>query len=871
MTDRPRSNRRFRVLAALFPGPVREAHGRELQQVWQAQHRAAGAATRARARFWFGAIVDVLRVAPRQHVEEFRHDLRYALRALRRTPGFATAAVLTLALGIGATSAVFMVIDAVLLRPLPYRDPSSVALVWAVGKTGERTWLSWPELDDIARRSTRLEGIAGLTDLRMVLTGNGAPQELQALGVSASLFPLLGVHAQLGRLFDVRDDRDGAGRAVLLSDGFWRSRFGAQSSVLGSAVILDGQAYTIAGVLPTAFSIPQPSSVFPRRVDVWVALQPHLVSRARDVRMLHAVARVGQGVSFRQAADEVAAIGAQVSREFAPAYRSGPIRFDVVPLASDVLRGVRPALLAIAGVVALVLAIACTNVASLLLARAETRRREVAIRTSLGASRARIARQLLTEGLVLSALGGACGLAIAGAAPLLAALPPLSRLPRFAEVAYNWRLVAFTAVVSIATALVFTLAPALELSATGVGDADVLRQPGRGRRAARAGRLLSIAEIGLASAAVVVALALAQTLVRALEHDPGFVPAHVLSARLSLAPADRHADAIPPYVDRILEAVRAVPGVTSAAAVTQMPFSGAMLGSAFTPDPAPDSIRPVDADLRGITPDYFSTMQVGLVGGRMFDSHDTREAPQVAIVDETLARRLWPLGDAVGSRMRWIRQPEVPIEIVGIVRAVRHRGLEEDPRETVYRPHAQYPRTTMYVAVRVAGETAAWTDAVTAAVHRVDSRQVVADVTTLEALERQSIAQPGLGAFVGGLLGTLALVMAAIGVYGLFAFAVSQRRREIAVRLALGATRRSILALIAGEAARVVACGLALGLPLSVIGAVSLRAVALGVATPDRRLFAIAAACVVVVAGTACWIPARRASRVEPAIALRTD
>ena len=245
VTDRPRSNRRFRVLAALFPGPVREAHGRELQQVWQAQHRAAGAATRARARFWFGAIADVLRGAPLQHVEEFRHDLRYALRALRRTPGFATAAVLTLALGIGATSAVFMVIDAVLLRPLPYRDPSSVALVWAVGKTGERTWLSWPEFDDIARRSTRLEGIAGLTDLRMVLTGNGAPQELQALGVSASLFPLLGVHAQLGRLFDVRDDCDGAGRAVLLSDGFWRSRFGAQSSVLGSAVILDGQAYTM--------------------------------------------------------------------------------------------------------------------------------------------------------------------------------------------------------------------------------------------------------------------------------------------------------------------------------------------------------------------------------------------------------------------------------------------------------------------------------------------------------------------------------------------------------------------------------------------------------------------------------------------------
>jgi putative ABC transport system permease protein len=326
----------------------------------------------------------------------------------------------------------------------------------------------------------------------------------------------------------------------------------------------------------------------------------------------------------------------------------------------------------------------------------------------------------------------------------------------------------------------------------------------------------------------------------------------------------------PTFFDRVIEEVRALPGVTSASAVTQLPMSGAMLGSSFRADDRPDA-APVDADLRGITTDYFQTMGIALIAGRAFDAGDDERGRRVAIVDEGLARRLSLDGQAVGRRIRWIRQPDVPIEIVGVVRAVRHRGLDQEPVETVYRPHAQYPRGSMYLTVRVAGEPTAWSGSVAAAVHRVDPSQLVADVAPLSALERRSIAQPGLGALVGGLLGTLALVMTAVGVYGLFAFAVAQRRREMAIRLAVGATPGGIVRLIARDGARIVGLGLAMGLPVAFVAAQLLGSLMPAVAATGQGPFLYGAGLVIVVAAIACGVPARRASRIEPNAVLRAE
>lgn len=804
-------------------------------------------------------------------LEAVRFDLRYAVRGFRRAPGFAGAVIATIALGTGATAAVFAVVSAVLVRPLPYRDPSRLALVWSVEPHGARTWLSPPELEDLQRGAASFEGIAGLSDLRLNLTGSGAPEELSVVAASASFFPMLGVTPARGRLLDEADDREHAARVAVLSDALWHRRFGGSASIAGSTIQLDGRSYVVVGVLPPSFSLLPPSSVFPARADVWVALRPHLPTLARDVRYLHAVARVRRGVSMSAARQDAARVGGDVSRQFAAAYPGGAWSFDVVRLQDDLVHGVKPALLTLFAVVLLVLAIACANVAALMLARGESRRRELSVRTALGAARGRIARQLLTEGLLLAAVGGAAGLGLAFVAPALARLPALRSLPRFDEVSLDWRVLVFATCAALATALVFALAPLASVHATVPYAALGVTRTTRGTKS---GRVLAAVEIALASLTLVVALLLASRFGRMLDVNPGYSSGGVVTMRVSLPPKYRDA-AVSRYYDAALERVREVPAVISAAAVTQLPLSGAQLGSSILTslDGGAAAGARIDVDLRGITPDYFAVMHIPVLAGRGLSSADTADTAPVALVDETLARRLSTTGPVIGRRIRWIRRPERSIEIVGVVGAVRHRGVDETPHETVYFPHTQYARSTMFVVARTASAAAAsgTARAVAAAVQQVDPDQPIAELQTLEDLRARSLARPGFGAALGGVLAALALGMTAVGVFGLYAYSVAQRRRELGVRLALGATPRGVLQMILTEAGGVAAAGLAAGLAAGVAAGRVMQAVLPGPFASQPSVLALAGAVTLAAALFASWLPARRAAGLDPADVLRAD
>jgi putative ABC transport system permease protein len=871
-TDRRTADRGIRWLVRLFPSDFRESHGGEMEQVLRSQHRETAA--RTAAGFWRSTILDVLRAAPREHADALMQDLRYAWRGLRRAPAFSAAVLATLALGIGATTVIFTIFNSVLLRPLPYRDSSRVALVWAKDPDGARTWLSAPEIDDLARRTTSLEGVAGLTDLRLALTGAGEPEELEIVAASAALFPLLGVSPQAGRVFSDAEALETSAPVVLLSDSLWRRRFGAAAAVVGSTVQLDGRAYLVTGVLPATFGVLPPSSVFPRRVDAWVALPQHLVARARDVRYLHAIARIRDGVGLAAVQGELAGLGASLSTDYAREYAGRRWSFDVVDMQSDVLSGVRPALVVLLAVVVFVLLIACANVAALLLSRSEARRHEMAIRAALGASRARVVRQLITEGFVLASLGGACALLIAATVPRIATATALAPLPRFDDISLDWRVGVFAAIVSMVSALLFTVAPAAGLIGKRAARAqDALRTGGRSVAGHRIGRVLAAAEIALATTVLGVALVLARAFAGIVDGDPGFDPNRVMSARVTLPARYQSGLDQTQFFDAVIDRVRQIPGVRSAAAVSQVPLSGAMLGSAFLIPPGAggdDAIR-ADADLRAVTPDYFQTLGIALLDGRGFSDRDSLNAPAVAVIDETMAKRLWPHARAIGQRMRWIRQPDVTIEVIGVVRGVRHRALSDEPQATVYRPMSQYARRTMFLVARTDGDPASAARPLLAAVRDVDPDQTVSQVETMRTLMARSLAQPGFGAALGGAVALLALVLATVGVYGILAYAQAQRHREVGVRLALGSTPGGIVALVLREGVSLALVGLAAGVPLAIVAARWTQARVPGIHGADAVTLFVAAAMTFGAAVAASWIPARRASRVDPAVVLRGD
>jgi predicted permease len=809
--------------------------------------------------------------------DALRQDLRYAARSLRRSPGFALVAALTLALGIGATTAIFSAVNGVLLRPLPYKNPERLVRVWLARPADNETRLevSPVDVDDWEPRQKVFQAMAGywfIPDASGVdMTGVGTPERLSAAWVMPGFFPALGVGSALGRLPRRAEMvRGGNDLVVVLSDGFWRRRFGSDPAVVGRALTLGGKPHVVLGVMPPSFSYPQEG------VDVWIpesTIPDDASPRMRFNRWMQAVARMKPGVTLEQARADMAAVTRQLAEEYPETNKYTAA--TVEPLHHAIVGEVRPALLVLLAAVAFVLLIACANVANLLLAKASTREREFAIRTALGASRWRVVRQLLTESLLLALAGGAAGVALAawGARALVAL--SAGQLPRADEVGLDGRVLAFALGVTVLTGLLFGLVPALRMSSPHLQP--MLKEGGRGTVGAGGKRVRSalvVAEVALAVVLVVGAGLMTKSLGRLLSVDPGFRPERVVSVNLTIPPERYETDdKMIAYYRAVIDAVRAVPGVQSAGAVKDLPLRGTGEYIAFDIPgrPSTDADRPRAARLH-VSADYFKTMGIPLKAGRMFTEQDRRGAPYVLMVNEAFQRRFWPGESAVGKALQWGTQ----VPIIGVVGDVRQLSLAEPAEPVMYVHTLQNMRVRMNVVARVTGggpqgSTARIGNAIRQAIWALDRDQTITSVTTLDDVVSEAVARPRLLAVLLGLFGATGLALGAIGLYGVLAYHVSQRRQELGVRMALGAQPRDVLRLVVGEGMALTAIGIATGLAAALVLTRYMRAVLFGVAGTDPATFAGVAAVLAVVALLACLVPARRATRVDPVRALRSE
>jgi putative ABC transport system permease protein len=848
-------DRRYQWLLRLLPPSFREDHGTELLQVWRDERRDATAdgARRRWCGHWMSAARDTVRVAPREHAATAVRNLRFAVRRLRRAPAFTITAILTLALGTGATASVFSLVNAVLLRPLPWRSPDAVGLIWPIQPSGERTWLSFPEIEELQRDLTTVSGVAGFTDVRPTLVSNGTGTELQALAVSHNFFALLGVSPVAGRDFTRADDRPGATPVVILSHAFWRAQFASDPNIVGRAITVDTRSYTVIGVLAPDFAVLQPSSVLPARVDIWLPLEPHLASRDRGIRFLHAVARVRDRDGFARTGDELRAYASRVQRAFASTYQHGEWSFTIVPFKDDVVSRVRVPLYLLLGLVSLVLVMACSNVASLLLVRGEARQSELALRTALGAGPVRLAGELFAETLVLASAGGAIGLVLASSTPaLLRSLDPAA-LPRLNDTRVDLTVVGFMGSLVLLTATVFT----------------AVQRRSRMRPGLRLGRPLVVVQTALATTVLITSLFVTEAFGHLQSVDLGFQSERVLTGRVTLSSKYPPGPEAARFFERATAEVARVPGVSAAAAITQLPLSGAMLGSTFLTEPnvAP---RRIDADLRGITPTYFDVMSIVIRQGRAFTDDDTVTSVPVAIVDESFARRLNADGRVVGQHIRWFRQPTIALEIIGIVADVRHRGPGDDARETVYRPYRQYPRSSMFLTVKTA-TAAPLSPQIRAALASVDPTQPFADVMTMDARLERSVSRARTSLMLASVLAVIALTLGVIGLYGVLSVRVARRTREFGIRIALGATPASVRGHVLKEGLTLTIIGAAIGVAGAVVVVRLAETMLYGTGPGDVRPYAIAVVVILLSSAVAYWLPARRARDTDVSVTLRAQ
>ena len=799
-------------------------------------------------------------------------DLWHAARGLRRAPGFSAVALATLALGIGATTAIFSVVDAVLIKPLPFRDADRLVVVWEsnAAVSRESTFAAPWNLREWQRQARTLGAFAAIHDLHVNLAGgpNGAEQ-LLAERISAGLLPLLGVSPILGRAFSEGEDRPGRASVVMLSHRLWLRRFGGQAGILGQAIHLDGAAYTVLGVLPAGFF------ELDSGVDIWLplALDPD-DARASGLRYLEVIARLAPGAAFERARSDMRTIGARLEAAN-PALDKG-WRPALVPLRQEVAGHAEPALLTLAAAVGFLLLMACANVANLLLVRGAARRKEVAVRTALGAARGRIAAQLLSESLLLALAGGALGTALArGGIGLLARFGP-TNLPGMSRAAVDGRLLLFTLAVSMGAGLLFGVAPALQALDTNVNA--VLTEGGRGGTAGRGGRrmrnALVVFEVALAVVVLIGGGLLMRSFVRLRAADPGFRPEGLLTFRLPLA-GGRNAAAgrRAAFLREVEERIAALPGVQGVGAVNALPLEGLGVGTTFAvadrPAPPRDE-RPI-ALMRTASPAYFRAMGIPLLAGRFFAVSDAADAPAVAIVNRMLAGRFWPGQNPIGARVTVDAIEGRVAEVVGVVGDVKPEGLEGEDWPTIYNPYAQAQAPTMAVVVRTAQAPRPLAGAVEREVHSLDAAQQVADVRTMEDVLAGVVAEPRFNAAVLGIFAQIAFVLAAVGIYGVISYDVSRRTHEIGIRAALGAQPAALLRLILGQGARLAAYGIAIGVAAAFALTRLMANLLYGVKATDAWTFAAVPLLLGAVALLASYIPSRRAMALDPVAALRHE
>jgi putative ABC transport system permease protein len=821
-------------------------------------------------------------------IESVGRDVRYAVRQLRRSPGFALSVVLILSLGIGAATAIFSAVNPILFEPLPYPQGSRIAMVWDTYQ-GERTETTYGTYRELAARSRSFDQLATFEPWQPVMTGEQTPERLEGQSVSANYFAMLGIRPALGRDFQPSDDVFRAPRVAVISDRFWRQRFGSDPGVIGRAVRLDDDVYTVVGVMPRNFE-----DVLAAGADVYtpLAFDP---AKLTDVTSdawghhLRTAGRLNAGVRVEDARRELQQIAAHPQAEFPrPRWASMHAGLIVDSLQDDVVRGVRPALLAVLGAVALLLAVACVNVTSLLLARGAVRQGEFAMRMALGASRGRLIRQSVTETLLLAVVGGALGVAVAEAGVrLLVALSPPG-LPRVDAIAMNGTVLLFAFLLSAAVGLAAGVMPALQAPRATLRPAlhHEGRTSTRNRQTTR--RVLVISEVALALMLLVGAGLLLRSMQRLLSVDPGFSADHLLTLQVQTSGHKFDDPASTPdagggagaaarrrFFEQALAQVRKVPGVTAAGFTSLLPLSGdpywvAVYGSHFENDP-PNSGYNVNR--YAVSPGYTGAMRIPLLRGRPLDERDTATAPFAALISESLAKKEFPHGGALGKRLH-VGPTNYPwFSVVGIVADVRQASLALTDTDAVYIPEAQtwFADDTVSFAIRTRGDAAALAPAVREAIWSVDKDQPVLRVATMSALLELSVAERRFVLILFEAFSLVALLLAATGIYGLLANSVAERTREIGVRAALGASRGDLLALVMRQGLVLVLAGVALGLGASLVATRALASMLFGVSHLDPATYAGVIGTLLCVAVVACLVPARRAALLDPMQALRSE
>jgi putative ABC transport system permease protein len=812
-------------------------------------------------------------------MESFLQDCRYAVRILARSPGFTLIAVLALALGIGANSAIFSIVNAVILKPLPYDKPEQLVQLWmrftGIGIPNDQNWVSAPEFVDLQQNQS-LSHLAAISSTSFNINITGTPERIDSAVVSTTFFPLLGVQAQLGRVFLTEEGQPGRDRVVLLSDGLWRRRFGADPAISGRKLVMNGQSYLVVGVLPRDFQLPLEAEVWTPLVFSADDLSPN----NRGSHQYQVIARIKTGLSLEQARADMDAVSQRIIEQH-PDYHYREVNFRVlaIPLLEQQIGDIKTALWVLMSAVGLVLLIACANVANLLLVRASSREREIAVRQALGVSRWRLIRQLLTESAILGLLAGMIGLFLGYWALRLLTTLAATSFPRVVEAHMDLRVLAFTLLVSLATGILFGLAPAF--SSRHVTH-DALKEGGRGGTAGAGSQRLRgtlvVAEVALSLTLLVGAGLLIRSFIRLQDVDTGFRPEGVLTMRIAL-PSEKYVkmEQNRTFFRELLAQIRQLPGVDAAGGATGLPLTATGWSGTTTVDS--QAVQPQDAspeaDQRPVFPGYFEALAIPLVRGRYFEQRDNETAAPVAIIDETMANTYWPKEDPIGKRIKQggRQSPQPWRTIVGVVRHVRYRTLESPSRVEFYWPYDQtsFPLGSMSLAIHTSSDPRSLAGVVQRQVQALDPDQPAYRIRTMGELMSESMARRRLSMLLLAVFAGLALALAAVGIYGIMSYSVAQRAHEVGIRMALGAGSMDVVRMVLGQSLGLTLAGILVGLMGSLALTNFLFSLLFNVKATDATTFLLVALILAVVALVASFVPAYRATTVDPVNALRQE
>jgi putative ABC transport system permease protein len=804
-------------------------------------------------------------------METLLQDLRYAIRMVAKSPGYTAVIVLALAVGIGATTAIFSVVNAILLRALPYGNPDRIVMVWMDNRklAVDQDWHSYPNYSDYKDQNQVFEEMAAFNDRSFNLTGTGDPDRVVGAHSTASLFAVLGVEPIQGRVFMPEENDPGKDQVVIISQGLWQRRYGSDPNLVGQQISVNGASRTVVGIMPASFRFPSKNS------EIWVptSLNPEIKAQ-RSAFWLKAVGKLKPGVTIEQARADMTPIASRLAEQydFLSAYG-----VNLVPLHDQIVGTVRPALLVLLGAVGFVLLIACANVANLLLARAAVREREIAIRTALGAGRWRLVRQLLTESTLLAIVGGTAGLLIAlWGLDVLVALSPAD-IPRLDQIRIDGRVLAFTFSVSLLTGLIFGIVPAIQSSKPDLNES--LKEGGRGTtggiQGARVRSALVVSEIALSLVLLIGAGLMIKSFIRLQQFDMGFNPERLLTMRLQLS-GTKYREEQPrvSFIKDLVERVESLPGIQSAGAIstiflTKTPFSTTFR---IKGRPAPPPEEDIEVPIDSVTPNYFRVMGIPLISGREFNDGDVRTAPGAIIINQTFVRQFFKDEDPIGKDFTFGDPNTDPwLKIVGVVADVRRTGFDSEPRAETFLPHAQASSGAMTLVIRTAGDPVSLASAIRSEVWAIDKDQAVYDIKPMSQLLGDMISQRRFNMLLLAIFSAVALILAAVGIYGVISYSVTQRTHEIGIRIALGARPGDVLKMVVGRAALLALVGVGTG----ILGAFALTrlmsSLLYGVSATDPLTFGVVSLALSGVALGASFVPALRAARVDPMIALRYE